>query len=264
MRLFDKKREKGQGDMLKSQDVIKIMLATADACLEDGKLERAFDTYRQIVQMCPDVTAQYNLGSLYARGLGTTQDFVEGAYWFHQASQSGDEQAGKLQAKCMLDYISQGLTDKSSREIYEEMNRFVTHVFPKENHQTVAGENLYEIGVHYLNKKDYVSAAKLLRAAAEFCDSGQAQNYLGVLYNAGLGVEKNDLVALYWLDRATDHHITAAKTDRDGMFNAYKNNFSPTEFWEQMQILARWCSVGTGDIPKDAEKAEYWRSQIVK
>lgn len=85
------------------------------------------------------------------------------------------------------------------------------------------------------------------------------QNYLAVLYNAGAGLEKDDLASLYWFDRAVDNKVEAAKKDGEGLLNAYKNNFSAEEFYDTMQLLSRRCAVGDFDIPKDAEKAVYWR-----
>ena len=50
-----------------------------------------------------------------------------------------------------------------------------------------------------------------------------------------------------------------AQKDRDGILNAYKTNFTPTEFYEEMMRLSAWCSVGNKDVPKDVAKAAYWR-----
>lgn len=60
---------------ISSQDIVEVMIANAQMCLEEGKAETAFSIYRNIVQLEPNTTAQYNLGSLYAQGLGTEQIF---------------------------------------------------------------------------------------------------------------------------------------------------------------------------------------------
>ena len=72
--------------------------------------------------------------------------------------------------------------------------------------------------------------------------------------------EKHD-IALYkafgeWVQ---NNHCKAAKQDRDGIFNAYKNNFTAEEFYDIMSNLSRRCTSGDEDIPRDAKKAEYWR-----
>ena len=84
--------------------------------------------------------------------------------------------------------------------------------------------------------------------------------YLAVLYNAGAGVEKDDLAALYWFDRAVDNGCDAAKQDRIGIFNAYKDNNSPCRVLRHHDDLSGRCVHGDGDIPKDAEKSAFWRS----
>ena len=103
-------------------------------------------------------------------------------------------------------------------------------------------------------------AALFFRAAAEYCNHGDSQNYLAVLYNAGAGVEKDDLVSLYWFDRVVDNGCEAAKQDRIGIFHAYKDNNSSAGFYDIMMTLSGRCARGDGDIPKDAEKAAYWRA----
>ena len=115
------------------------------------------------------------------------------------------------------------------------------------------------LGDHF-NRKEYPSAAKLFRAAAEFGNDGYSQNYLAVLYNLGAGVEQNDLAALYWFDKAVDNGVAdVARKDRDGILNAYKANFTPTEFYETMLTLSSWCGSGHEDVPKDAPKSAFWR-----
>lgn len=87
----------------------------------------------------------------------------------------------------------------------------------------------------------------------------KAQNYLGVLYNAGAGAEKNDLIALYWFDRAADNGFEAAKPDHDGIINAHRNKLSEDAFAECMEQIAHRCDAGSADIPKPPERAAYWR-----
>ena len=246
---------------LGSKDIINMMVMTAEMAMNDGNYEQAVENYRNILRLEPNETAQYNLGSLYAQGKGIKQDFMEGAYWFRQAELSGDEQAGKLCLKCSVDYTNHNLDRKNAEQLYTDMVKFIRHVFPE-----IADVNLevcrklYAIAGNHFNNKNYVAAAKLFRAAAEFGHDGYSQNYLAVLYNAGAGVEKNDLASLYWFDKAVDNGAAdVAQKDRDGMLNAYKKNFTPSEFYEAMMDLVGWCSVGSKDVPKDADKAAFWR-----
>lgn len=105
----------------------------------------------------------------------------------------------------------------------------------------------------------YPFTAKFFRTAAVFCNHEDSQNYLAVLYNAGVGVEKDDMAALYWFDRAVANGCDVAKKDRIGLLNAYKSNYSPSKFYSIMQLLAGRCACGDADVPRDVEKSAYWK-----
>lgn len=243
-----------------SAAIIEQMLTNAAICLEQNKPERAFSTYTEIVKLTPNASAQYNLGVLYATGQGTGQDQLQAAYWFHQAALNGDEQAGKLERKSLMDLVHKGFDQKSPHIIYHELLQYGELVYPRESSRDIAVENLNTLAKYHWNKGQYAEAAKLFRASAQFGDDGEGQNFLAVLYNNGAGVEKNDLAALYWFDRAVDNHFAPAQADRDGILNAYHGSLSSTEFYEQMELLAEWCTHGSADVPQDGKKAAHWRS----
>lgn len=268
MGLFDKLTKKTdqtaakrEGGMPQSEKVIQRMLANAQMCLDSGMPERAFETYRHIVELTPDVTAQYNLGSLYAQGKGAKQDFLQAAYWFLQAVLNGDSGAEKLLTKSTMDYLEQDISGITPYELHQKMQRYTQLLYPKENENRIAAKTLYGLAGHHFNKKEYEGAAKLFRTAAEYYNHEASQNYLAVLYNAGAGLEQNDLAALYWFDRAADNGVEASKKGRDGIMNAYFTSNSPEEFFDIIETLAKACVNGTPDIPKDNEKAQYWRRE---
>lgn len=242
-----------------SEKVIQYMLTNAEVCLESNMPEMAFETYRKIVELTTNTTAQYNLGSLYAQGKGTNQDFLQAAYWFRQAIVNGDPSAEKLLLKSTMDYLNQDLSMIMPYDLYQKMQKYILLLYPKMDGNSIAAETLYSLAGHRFNKKEYAEAAKLFRTAAEYYNHGESQNYLAVLYNAGVGLEKNDLAALYWFDRAADNGVEVSRKDRDGILNAYFENSSPEEFFDVMETLARACINGTIDIPCDNEKAKYWR-----
>lgn len=274
MGLFDKLFGKGKTDdpaktqeasgakqQPSSKDVIDRMVMMADAAMDRGDYAAAADQYKNILKLEPNGTAQYNLGSLYAQGKGIEQNFMEAAYWFHQAELSGDEQAGKLCLKCSMDFVHQNFDGKTPEQLYTDMLRFIRHVYPENaDADSEVCRKLYAIAGNHFNKEEYAAAAKLFRAAAEFGNDGYSQNYLAVLYNAGAGLEKNDLASLYWFDKAVDNGAAdVALKDRDGILNAYKTNLTPSEFYELMLKLSGWCSTGSSHVPKDAAKAVHWR-----
>ena len=81
---------------LTSKDIIETMLLTAQVAMDKEDFDKAVEVYKDILNLEPNITAEYNLGSMYAQGKGVAQDFTEGAYHFHQAELLGDEQSGKL------------------------------------------------------------------------------------------------------------------------------------------------------------------------
>lgn len=258
----DKISEKTSQSCFTSAKIIETMLKTAEVAMNRGDYSFAAESYKNILKLESNTTAQYNLGSLYAQGKGVEQDFMEAAYWFRQSELSGDEQAGKLCLKCSLDFIHQNFDSKDSEKLYTDMVNFVEYVYSDvDDVNLTVCRTLYAVAGNHFNEQDYSPAAKLFRAAGEFGNDGYSQNYLAVLYNLGKGLEQNDLVALYWFDKATDNGAAdVAQQDRDGLLNAYRENFSPDEFSEIMFKLAEWCRTGTQDVPKDIPKSVYWRS----
>lgn len=105
MSLFDK--------LSSSKDSINMMVMMAETAMKNGDYEQAVNSYKNILKLEPNETAQYNLGSLYAQGKGVKRDFMEGAYWFRQAERGGDAQAGKLCMKCTMDFVHQDFDKKS-------------------------------------------------------------------------------------------------------------------------------------------------------
>ena len=115
-----------------------------------------------------------------------------------------------------------------------------------------------------LSKEEYAKAAKVFRAAAEYGNDGYSQYYLAVLYDAGAGVQKNGLAALYWLDCAVDNGAAdMALADRDGLLNACRQGLSAPEFRKMMSMLSDWCELGSPDVPANPAKAVYWREQFL-
>ena len=244
------------------EEAVRSLLVLGQTALNAEDYESAVDAYASALKIMPDEIASYNLGSLYARGLGVGLDFAEGARLFHQAELLGNEKAGKLCGKCMFDYVLTGFADKSPADLYAEMAVFVAKVYPEATNQKAEVANgLFAIAGTLFNGGAYAEAAKVLRASAEFGDDGNAQYHLGMLHNLGTGLQKHDLSALYWLDRAVDNGAGEEATrDRDGIIDAYRRCLTPEEFSELMSRLADDCEKGTSDVPVDLEKAARWRA----
>lgn len=247
---------------MSQEEAVRSLLLLGQVGLGACDYESAIEAYASVLKLEPNETAAYNLGSLYARGLGVRQDFAEAARLFHQAEVLGNVQAGKLCAKCMFDYVHEGIAAKTPTDLYAAMAVFVTKVYPEAtNQRQEVGRGLTAVGGTYLNRDEYDAAAKAFRAAAEFASDGYAQYYLAMLYNAGTGVPQNDLAALYWLDCAVDNGAAdVALADRDGLLDAFRQSVPAPELHEMTDLLACWCEQGTPDVPANSHKAAYWRT----
>ena len=58
-----------------AEKVIDTMLKTAEVAMNKEDYSLAVETYKDILKLESNATAQYNLGSLYAQGKGAEQDF---------------------------------------------------------------------------------------------------------------------------------------------------------------------------------------------
>jgi TPR repeat protein len=92
---------------------------------------------------------------------------------------------------------------------------------------------IYRLGLSHMQKQDYREAFRLFEQAAQAGHTG-AENYLGVLYNNGLGVPQDYLKAREW------HEKAAASGDSYAMYN-----------------LGLSHAMGRG-VPQDYEQARYW------
>lgn len=243
------------------EEAVRSLLILGQKALDAKDYEAAIDAYASALTIEPNETASLSLGSLYARGLGVRKNYLEAAKLFHQAELLGNVMAGKLCGKCMYDYIHQGFDGRRPADLYAAMTVFVTMVYPEaENSGQEIASGLFAIASTHLSKEEFVEAAKVFRAGAEFANDGFAQYYLGLLYNAGAGVQKSDLAALYWLDRAVDNGAgDIAVQERDSALDALRRAFSAEEFSAMMETLAKWCEEGTPDVPVDHDKVERWR-----
>ena len=237
------------------------LLLLGQAALDEGDHAAAAEAYASALKIEQDETAAFNLGSLYARGLGVRRNYLEAARLFHQAELLGNERAGALCGKCMYDFVHAGIILKTPMDLYAAMAVFVARVYPE------AAEKLREVGNGLVaiagtcySKGEHAEAAKAFRAAAEFAEDAYAQYCLATLYVDGDGVQQNDLAALYWFDRAVDNGAGSEALEmRDSILDAYRLGLPTEEFDAAMAGLSAWCEQGTADIPADPVRAARWR-----
>lgn len=150
-------------------EVVNSLLVLGQVALDAGDYESAAEAYASALQLKPNEVASYNLGSLRARGLGVTRDFAEAARLFHQAELMGNERAGMLCAKCMFDYVHDGIEGKTPADVYATMAVFVSRVYPEAIDQRLEVSNgLAAVANTLLSKGECDEASKVLSAADEF------------------------------------------------------------------------------------------------
>ena len=161
-------------ETMSPEEVVSSLLHLAQTALAAGDHESAATSYASVLQLGDNAVALYNLGSLYAHGLGVRQDYMEAARLFRRAELLGNARAGKLCQKCMLDYMIADLADKSPADLYAMMAVFVSKVYPEADHKKAEVKNgLIAVALTNRRRGDEAGASKLFQAA-EYADIGEA------------------------------------------------------------------------------------------
>ncbi len=148
--------------------------------------------------------AQFNLGTMYEKGLGVEQDNAQAVYWFRKAAEQGD--AG---AQCNL-----GVMYEHGLGVEQDDAQAVIW-YRQAAEQGDAGAQ-FNFGVMYEKgqgvEQDDAQAVYWYRKAAEqgYAD---AQCNLGCMYEEGHGIKEDKSEAAYWYRKAAD------QGDADAQFN---------------------------------------------
>lgn len=252
-----------------SQKVLEQMYNMAAALYEKGEYQKAFSGWKNVadtgaasVENSSSVreivsSSWYNMGILLSSGKLGEKNLLKAAEAFMKSKRLGIEENEKAVNACLREYISEDIGSVSAEELYEKACTFGEKIYSDKNAVFKLPALIQSAGIFW-NNKNYAAAAKICRLAAQYGNSAEAQNFLAVLYNAGEGVEKNDIAALYWFRKAAVQGYEAAVKDMEGIIGAYK---SGNMMEEAINELAECCRVGSADIPKDNEEALYWLSQ---
>ena len=149
--------------------------------------------------------AQFNLGSIYAKGLGVTQSYAFAAKWFRLAADQG--QANAQLALGELYEVGQGVTRDESE---------AAHWYRRASEKGLA-EAQYSLAALYVLGKGVpandVEAMKWYRLAADQGDALSQYN-LGMRYSEGKDVTAEPVQAYQWLSLAAAQGITDASEAR--------------------------------------------------
>ena len=171
------------------EEAMRSLLLLGQVALNANDYESAVNAYASALKLEPNETAAYVLGTLYARGLGVRRNFLEAGRLFHQAELLGNDQAGKLCAKCMYDFLHEGIIAREPATLYAEMCVFASMVYPEATDQKQEVNNgLFAVASTLLRKGENAAAMKVFHAAADYGDDEAAQNYLAMLDDAGMSL----------------------------------------------------------------------------
>jgi hypothetical protein len=174
--------------------------ATADpiddavAAVGRGDYPAALRTFRALADQ-DNTTAQYNLGMMYARGLGVAQDYAEATKWVGIAAEKGLAAAQNDYANMYR--VGRGVARNEAEAVNWYRRAADQDFLPA---QTNLG-HMYALG--YGVPQNIGEALKWYRQAAEQ-DSPFAQNIVGIAYEHGISVEQSYEDALEWYRRAAN------------------------------------------------------------
>lgn len=129
------------------------------------------------------VEAQFNLGVMYARGLGVPQDYKQAVRWYRLAAEQGNAKA---------QYIT-GLMHANGQGAPQDYKEAVKWFQLSMQERVVSGK----INIYNLARKNILAAKKILTNDAENGIT-EAQNYLGAMYANGQGVPRDYVLAHMW------------------------------------------------------------------
>lgn len=175
-----------------------------EAAVRDAELDIAAekdDNHQKLKSLAVqgDVKAQSELGINYKIGYEAPLDLEEAFRWLKKASESGDAQA---------QYYLAGMYDRGDG-VDEDLNKALEWYLMSAN-QGYADAQFslakdYLIGWSAAPEDAIKSFEWATRAALQ--DHIMAQNWLGMLYDKGLGTQKNKTMAKEWYGRACSNDI---------------------------------------------------------
>lgn len=177
--------------------------------LEDGskfyvekKYSQAIASFKKAADQ-GNARAQYNLGLMYAKGVGVALDYQQAYAWLHKAADQG---IGDAEYNLAIMYDNGlGVTKDYPVAVFW-YRKAVEHGVPMAHFNLGA---MYDNGLGVA--QDYSQAVSLYRYAAER-GVAQAQYNLATLYESGMGVAKDYVQAAMWFHRAAGQGLAQAKT----------------------------------------------------
>ena len=164
------------------------------------------------------------------KGEGVQKDIKQAAQWYKKAADQGSQVA-----KTMLSLLHlEGELEKAKKAARDSLDE----------------ESPFDLGMMYLNEKDYKQAVEWFKKSANQ-GNAYAQFNLGVIYGNGFGVQKDFKQAAQWFKKAADQGNSEAQFNLGILYqNGYGVDISKkiaifNKHWEEK-----------GEYDKDLEEHE--------
>jgi hypothetical protein len=179
-----------------------------------------------------NAVAQNNLGFLYYKGLGVTQDYPQAVSWFRKAAEQGNARA---QDNLGFSYWKGlGVPQDYAQAVYwcrKAAEQGYAHA------QSGLGV-MFEKGRGV--PQDYAQAVYWYRKAAEQGDA-EAQVRLGNLYSSGYGLPQDYAQAYFWLGLAASGKVEGVKQeDVDKLRGDAASHLTPAELSQVQERVRKW------------------------
>jgi TPR repeat protein len=173
-----------------------------------GKYQKAFQIWSTLAED-GHTKAQLFSGLMLMQGKGVRKDYVLSYMWIFLAGVANERGAREA-----LSLITSKMTDEQmaravhlSKE-WESNRKYESGVLG--NKFRVDSEKQYNRGLIKMNKREYTEARECFYRAAMQGDV-EAQYYLGVLSESGLGVPQDYNEAIFWYQRAAKEGLDLAQ-----------------------------------------------------
>ena len=229
---------------------------------------KALATFLSAENAVPDRCTQYRIGKLYAAGLGVEQDYEEAARWLKKSADAGYKYAQYTLAGLHRDGKGMEQNYAAARELYAKA---VTFPYAA-----------YELGKLCRDglgcEADEERAAQYFRQAflgfqvmADSSPDDRLQYRIGWMLLHGVGTERDEAVALPWLEKAAERGNALAKYQL-GKLLLLGAETVPKDVDRALELLTECAEAGNqfaqytlgkayllgGDIPQDQGQAVHW------
>ena len=204
-----------------------------------GDFQTALKNWKPLAEQ-GNIEAQINLGVMYYKGVGVTQDNKEAVKWYRLAAEQG-----YARAQHNLGFMY----DKGKGVTQDNKEAVKWYRLAAEQGYARAQHNL---GFMYDKGKgvtqDYKEAMKWYRLAAEL-GLASAQHNLGVMYDDGRGVTQDYKEAMKWLRLAAEQGHVQAQNNLGAMY------FLGDVVKKDLIIAHMWFNIAASSGFEEAKKA---------